>query len=98
VLTLKPLHLFKTKNELLKLANYYESQVYVIHFSELENLVGLEFFKMSDSAKKAAFELYYHLQLADQSKARAILFEAPISKSDWAGITDRLMKASTIFY
>ncbi|MCW5589188.1 MAG: threonylcarbamoyl-AMP synthase [Legionellales bacterium] len=91
-----PLFIFRNSQELAQLKKRYADQLYVISFTLTEPLPPhIQHYTMPAQPRPAAYELYYQLTQADNAGLRAIAIEMPPSENQWAGICDRILKAST---
>lgn len=71
-----------------------DHRVYVLSFTE-KSEARLQFdYRFPPSPKQSAFELYYQLRRADQSKAQCIAIELPPDQEPWAALRERILKAA----
>ncbi|ASQ46960.1 L-threonylcarbamoyladenylate synthase [Legionella clemsonensis] len=89
----KPLYCFANIKALKEFCQQEKQAVYAITFSDLTDYPSHLYYKMPDSIDKCAFELYYQLRCADQSKATSIAIELPPAGENWEGIRERILKA-----
>ncbi|WED43410.1 L-threonylcarbamoyladenylate synthase [Legionella cardiaca] len=89
----KPLHCFSDVNAIRQFCKETPSLVYVISFADPDNFPAHLHYQLPLSPEKAAFELYYQLRRADQSKAAVIAIELPPENDGWQGIRERIVKA-----
>lgn len=68
---------------------------YVLTFSQNYRGPCVSLYEFPDSSEDAAYELYYRLRIADQSKAEFILIELPPKGQAWFVILERILKAGT---
>lgn len=67
--------------------------VYVLSFSPFPAIEDNYYYQLPDNPTQAAFELYYQLRWADQSRAACIAIELPPDNEQWAGVRERILKA-----
>jgi len=89
----KPLYCFENKAELLQFCRH-NSQVFVLAFDADPAYDPAFYYQLPRQPEALAFELYYQLRLADQSLAKVLAIELPPDEEAWAGIRERLVKAS----
>lgn len=66
---------------------------YLLHFTPIKVEQNQLTFQFSPSLEQAAFEFYYQLRYADESKAEAIFIELPPNTFEWKALRDRIIKA-----
>jgi L-threonylcarbamoyladenylate synthase len=67
----------------------------VLTFSQHYRGPYVSLYEFPDSIEDAAYELYYRLRIADQSKGDFILIELPPKDQAWFVIRERILKAGT---
>lgn len=90
----KPLLRFDNPSDL---AAFYKAQLrpcYVIASQKPDGLPNTHFYALPNDPTEAAFELYYQIRRADQSDAALLLIEMPNDTPSWAGVRERILKAS----
>ena len=90
----KPLYCFESRQNLLEFCRS-DNHVYVLSFAKNTDFGKLRGYQLPDNPEQFAFELYYQLRLADDSASISIAIELPPEQEQWAGIRERLLKAST---
>lgn len=68
--------------------------IYVLAFSPIGRANLNYYYRFPTNPEQTAYELYYQLRRADQSKALCIAIELPPSSKQWEGIRERIVKAS----
>ena len=66
---------------------------YVLTFSQNYRGHYESLYEFPERSEDAAYELYYRLRIADQSKADFILIELPPKGQAWLVIRERILKA-----
>lgn len=88
----KPLRCFETFDALTLAYKQVSFPVYVLSFTASAWIKPG--FLFPQDPKKAAYELYYQLRLADMCEGDEIWVELPPKLAIWQGIRDRLLKAA----
>lgn len=89
----KMLYYFDTLEELTHFCEQRKEDVYVIANKKPDTVPDSLYYPLGDNPKQAAFDLYYHLRQADDSKAMCIAIELPPKNGAWYGIYERILKA-----
>ena len=69
--------------------------VYVMASQQPNSVLDNLFHKLAEHPKQVAFELYYQLRAADESKALCIAIELPPAADAWQGVRERILKAGS---
>lgn len=93
----KPLYYFEHYEDLALFSQKQAGKVYVIAHKKPESVDAGLFHPLSSQPEQAAFELYYQLREADESKASFIAIELPKDTGEWQGIRERILKAGSVF-
>lgn len=90
----KPLYCF---DNIAAIQNFIEKtkNVFVIAFAEMQEIRPEFYYQLSATPEQTAYELYYQLRRADQSKAACIAIELPPEEEAWQGIRERILKAAS---
>ncbi|WP_028388613.1 L-threonylcarbamoyladenylate synthase [Legionella fairfieldensis] len=89
----KPLYCFANPEAIITFFQQTNSPVYVLSFAPIPQLNTDLYYQLPDNPEQLAFELYYQLRRADQSRAAMIAIELPPEQSQWQGIRERILKA-----
>lgn len=89
----KPLYCFSDIAAISNFCQQEKEAVYVISFAKMQKINTNLYYQLPNSPEQAAFELYFQLRRADQSKASCIAIELPPVHEHWEGIRERILKA-----
>lgn len=95
----KKLFYFSFLHELNVMSPQELKDLYVIAFSDPEELSAFEFscsYQLPISPEQVAFELYYQLRQADMSSAKTIAIQLPPEEEKWQAIKERILKAGSM--
>ena len=90
----KPLYYFDNVADLQQFCRNNHDSLFVIASQKPDNVSAENFFALPQTPSDAAFELYFQLRRADLSSAQFLLIELPPDNSNWAGVRERIIKAS----
>lgn len=93
----KPLLCFTNWQSMHDFCQHNNQTAYVLSFTKNGNAMNQLSYQLPNNPDEAAYELYFQLRQADQSKATLIVLELPPDTNIWQGVRERLLKAGTIF-
>lgn len=93
----KPLYYFPNHSSLEHFCMVQANNTYVIASKKPASVSKELFHEQAKDPVRAAYELYYQLREADDSKATSIAIELPPNTSEWQGIRERIMKAGLAY-
>lgn len=91
----KKLYYFDDHELLARFCHQHAGEVYVISSIKPQALTDSLFHFFALQPEQAAFDLYYQLRKADESRAVCIIIELPRDTSEWQGVRERILKAGS---
>lgn len=91
----KPLYYFETVDELAQFCQKQGENVFVISCKKPKEIDEEMFHALSHQPEEVAYDLYFQLRKADESKAACIAIELPEATSEWEGVRERILKAGS---